>query len=301
MTDERLDQILKQALSPEVSKEDIRLRERKRGKNMNKRIKKYIATAACAAATVAIAGIAATRNGTTSNFFADTSDDVQNPFTITVYAKELDDTNYVPLVIGGRQSWALSGNVDDGKIYYDILTDFSCQGDNIDTITYRINEGAFDLSEMADDSIIVAEAEYDGAEELRSGNLGVVESTEGDILSVSRFLQEYTVKYDAQTNDTTSISICGEKTSKELLNAIWSDDAGDYEGEAAALDELLEDVRITCTVHFTDGTSASRVITVGGRVMTYEEAGMLGEGEAFDNGSDAQTKDAFIAFSLQNE
>jgi hypothetical protein len=301
MTDERLDQILKQALSPEVSKEDIRLRERKRGKNMNKRIKKYIATAACAAATVAIAGIAATRNGTTSNFSADTSDDVQNPFTITVYAKELDDTNYVPLVIGGRQSWALSGNADYGKIYYDILTDFSCQGDNIDTITYRINEGAFDLSEMADDSIIVAEAEYDGAEELRSGNLGVVESTEGDILSVSRFLQEYTVKYDAQTNDTTSISICGEKTSKELLNAIWSDDAGDYEGKAAALDELLEDVRITCTVHFTDGTSASRVITVGGRVMTYEEAGMLGEGEAFDNGSDAQTKDAFIAFSLQNE
>ncbi|MGN0351770.1 MAG: hypothetical protein ACI4ES_08965 [Roseburia sp.] len=295
MTDERLDQILKQALAPEISENDIRVKKRVRAKKMNKIVKRSIGVAACAA-LIATVGVGANyRNiiGTGRDNVADN----RNPFVITAYAAELEGGKAVPVILGEKQSWAICGGEDGETINYVILTDFRCEGDDIESITYSINKGAFNISEMADDSIITDAAEYEG--EMNSGSIGDIEDEEGNIISESRFLKEYTVSYDAQTNDATTISICGEKTMPGAFDIIWGETESNYEEVAKVYDELLDGVEITCTVHFTDGSSANQVITAGGQVMTYAEAGMCEEGETFDTGEDWETKDAFFSFKLK--
>lgn len=56
MTDERLDQILKQALAPEINDFEIKIRRKERNKRMN--IKKLVtgSLVACAALTLVVIG-----------------------------------------------------------------------------------------------------------------------------------------------------------------------------------------------------------------------------------------------------
>ncbi|MGN0342672.1 MAG: hypothetical protein ACI4DO_07750 [Roseburia sp.] len=295
MTDEQLDQILKQALAPEISEDDIQVKKRVRKKKMNKIVKSGIAVAACAA-LVATAGVGANyRNIISAN--GDRGADSGSPFAITAFAAEMEQGKTVPVILGQQQSWVLSGEADENTINYVILTDFQCEGENIDSITYSINQGAFNISEIPSDGIIMDAVEYEG--EMSCGDIGAIEDEEGNIVSERRWVKEYTVSYEAQKNDTTFISICGEKTLSGPVYVVWSGNEENYEEEARIYDELLEGVEITCTAHFTDGTSASQVITAGGQVMTFAEAGMCQEGEIYNTGESGDTKGAFFIFELK--
>lgn len=290
MTDERLDQILKQALAPKISEEDIHVKKSVRSKKMNKMVKRGIAVAACAA-LVATFGMGINYR----NIFHTNED--SSPFTISVYAAELEEGKTVPVILGQEQCWALGGDGDTDTVDYVIKTDFRCEGENIESITYSINQGAFNVSEMPGDSIIMDEVAYEG--DIHCGDIGVAEDEEGNIISENRFLKEYTVRYDAQTDDKTVIAICGEKSFAGAVQGIWGEDQNNYEEQARIYDTLLDGVEITCTAHFTDGTSASQVITVGGRVMTYAEAGMCDEGDTYETGESGDTEGAFFAFELK--
>lgn len=96
MTDERLDQILKQALAPEIDDSEIQIR-RKEGKT-KMRIKKIITGgfAACAALAVVVTG------GYYSGLFKTGGDEIvsvnseqdtaiRNVFAVTAYASELPE------------------------------------------------------------------------------------------------------------------------------------------------------------------------------------------------------------------
>ncbi len=309
MTDERLDQILKQALSPEVSEADVQIREERKEKHMGKIARRGVAFAACAAcaAFVALGGAAgiyrdgAGRPSPAEQESAAKTADPGGPFVLTACAAELEKDSYVPIVIGGEHSWALSGDEKSKTVSYVIGTDFHCEGENIDSITYSINNGAFDFSEMADDSIVVSETAYDGPDlGIRSGSVGNVENADGEILSTSRMLKEYTVKYDTQENSTTFIGICGKSAAEGMFDAIFPQSGdSDPETEAAAFSKLLDGVEITCTAHFTNGTSASQVIAVSGKVLTLAEAGLCEEGETLADGKSWETKQASFVFGLK--
>lgn len=295
MTDERLEQILKQALAPEIAENDIKVQKKVRSGNMRKIVKRSIAAAACAALIVTVGTTVTKRNNVITN--QNQAVEINNPFMITAYAAELEKGKIAPVIAGNKQSWALSGDEEKDTIHYEILTDFRCEGEGIDFITYRIENAAFNISEMADDSIISDAVEYTG--ELSSGGIGEIEDEAGNIISESRLLKEYTLQYDMQSNETTTIGICGEKMIPGSVATVWSDDPDNYETVAKIYDELLDGVEITCNVHFTDGSTASRIITVGGQVMTYAEAGMCAEGDTYDTGEDGQTKGAFFIYELK--
>lgn len=300
MTDEKFEQILKQALSPEISEEDIRIKKGRKAGTMNKMIKGITALAACTAFII-VAGVVMSVQNTANNASnsGPNAADYGNPFRITAYAAELKENQAVPVVIGRTPSWVLSGDEETDEIYYAIQTDFGCEGEGIDSITYSINEGAFTISEMENDSILLEEVAYDGPQDgLLQGNLGGIEASDGTILSASRLLKEYTVAYEAQKNDTTTIGICGIRNAGEAFDTIMDGSQALSEARAEAYSDFLDGVEITCTVHFADGTSESRRIGVEGQVMSYAEAGMCEEGFTYDTGEDWQTRDAFFVFQL---
>ncbi|MDO5398610.1 MAG: hypothetical protein Q4G33_11855 [bacterium] len=290
MTDERLEQILKQALSPEVSDAEIKIRAKERKYRMKKAIKAGIAAAACLALTVTA--------GLGSRYFGrDGADDIpksDNSFTLTAYAEELTPDKDVPVVIGNMRSWGLEGYPDTGKVSYCIQTFFRCEGKDIESVTYSINKGAFKIVELPEKSIVADVKDYE--EEINAGSIGGVRDENGNIITKERLATEYTVSYNMQTNDTTWFNICGEITSPDLFNTLCSGNSTQNpDAVAAGYDEMLEGVEITCTAHYTDGSSASKIIVGTGKVMTFREAGQYYDYEGF-NPDEAE---AFIVFELK--
>ena len=290
MTDERLEQILKQALSPEVSDAEIKIKAKERKYSMKKTVKAGIAVAACLALAVT-AGLGRRYLGRGG---ADDIPQSDNSFTLTAYAEELTPDKEVPVVIGNEQSWALGGDPDNGRVSYCIQTFFRCEGNDIESVTYSINKGAFQIEELPGKSIVADVKGYEG--EINAGGIGCVEDENGNILTKTRLATEYTVSYDAQTSDTTWVSICGEITSPDLFNTLWGENSRqNLNAVAAGYDEMLEGVEITCTAHYTDGSSASKIITGSGKVMTFKETGQYYEGEDFN----PDAAEAFIVFELK--
>ena len=276
MTDERLEQILQQALAPNIDDSDIQVKKRVRSNSM-KYTFKICATAACAA-LIAVAGIGGSvylsnqpesiSNSEVSVFTND------NLFTLKVNAEELEKEKGVPVAFGANKSSSLNGSKYNDRVSYSIATGFNCEGDGIESITYSINKGAFQIVENPNASIITNGKRYEGT--LNVGQVGNGETT--------NYYTEYTLNYDAQSNNTTNINICGEVVDSQVYNEVFGsvENPENYNPQTVAdgYTDMMNDVEITCTVHYTDGTSASENIIIEGYVMTLEETKKsLGEKE----------------------
>lgn len=222
---------------------------------------------------------------------------IENSFTVKVYAAEneyvnLENGKEVPLSLRNDVGdYVLCAN-EDGGISYCISTNFLCEGDNIESITYSINHGALQVVEPKDASIVTEGVKYEG--ELNTGAVGVEEEKEttGEIQSVQTNYKSFTVSYENQNNEQTWINICGnsDKNWNELFG-----DGKDSENMINGLDELMEDVLITCTVQYTDGSVGEKQITIGGGIYHPEEMS-----EAVETPEKAQPFETFV-FRLQDD
>ena len=111
-------------------------------------------------------------------------------------------------------------------------------------------------------------------------------------------LSSYTVAYDRQSSENTTINICGtQELSQDEITAMHS--SATDPGELAKLyDKVFKDTVITCTVTFTDGTSQKRQIGIGGAVMTYEELGTQTD-EPVESPEDPSQKQAFLKLQIK--
>jgi len=111
-------------------------------------------------------------------------------------------------------------------------------------------------------------------------------------------LSSYTVAYDRQSSENTTINICGtQELSQDEITAMHSSTTDP--GELAKLyDKVFKDTVITCTVTFTDGTSQKRQIGIGGAVMTYEELGTQTD-EPVESPEDPSQKQAFLKLQIK--
>ncbi|MBO5081753.1 MAG: hypothetical protein J6C06_04015 [Lachnospiraceae bacterium] len=94
MTDERLDQILKQALAPEISDAEIQIRRKVRNNNMKKKRVFIGRLAACAALALVVTG------GFLGSLSSEKGDENNNLFVITAHAAELPEGAGAGEVIG---------------------------------------------------------------------------------------------------------------------------------------------------------------------------------------------------------
>ena len=289
MTDERLDQILKQALAPEIADTEIAVKQAGRNYYMKKIWKIGVAAVACAA--LLVAGTIAAGHQTVQKEPGAVSIS-KNPFVICAQAAELtkDKPVYIKESVSNTFGYAAWDDGKTGKMGFVMEMPLSVKGDDIKTISYHIKNGFFQVTDTGetDDMIVDSEAYEGDTAEAGITERGETEATldiyqkHADDYMVKEVpsgakeqaLSSYTVAYDRQSSENTTINICGtQELSQDEITAMHSSTTDP--GELAKLyDKVFKDTVITCTVTFTDGTSQKRQIGIGGAVMTYEELGI---------------------------
>ena len=214
--------------------------------------KAFSAMAACAALIVIAA---------TGNFYVNHQQEnsihtsSKNPFTLTVYAADtaLKSGSPVPVTIGSKAlDWNLTSDPDTNTVSYCLLLPLTCEGENIESITYQINKGAFQVVGSEENSILLDSTPYDG-----SMSCG----TNGDAVKYPvHYYTEFTVSYDRQTDDETWISFCNDNVTVDDAEMILHQYDDTY---LDSFQKLMDGVVISCTANYKDGTKKTISLNAG--------------------------------------
>lgn len=192
-------------------------------------------------------------------------------------ATQLSVGKSVPLLSSDKaNSWVLGGDDVNGNVVdYCISMPFTCVGDHIEKITYSINNGAFQIVQPENASIIIDGQLYEG--ELNTGSIGGDYDEENGGLPSKPFetvlYRSFTLDYNRQTDEDTWINICNNRSvSKEVFDALWGEGKS-LEDMNHGIQQMLDNTVITCTVQYSDQTSQTVTIKVGSKVMSCAEAG----------------------------
>ena len=182
--------------------------------------------------------------------------------------KRIEMTKGKPVAVTTEDadSWVLGGN-EDGTWSYCFNLPFQCEGENIDSVSYSINRGAFQVVELEGTSIIASGKE--AAEPVNGGQIGggYDEAKDEAIPTTINYYTEYTLDYERQESDATWINMVRDDIKFSDLDLLWRENKSDEDVEQV-FDEMFGDVMITCTLHFTDGTSETIEVEPGVIVTT---------------------------------
>lgn len=211
----------------------------------------------------------ATENAKTDNYFA-----------ITAYAKELTKTGKVFSDKYASIGSAMCGDPRTKQISFAFEFPVECKGKNIDTITYAINEGAFQINNKTGENIVVAGEKVKKEMNVPGTLKGVDEKKDEDLDYETNQYTSFTIKYGKQTNKTTSIEIVDDSDtwSREKLSQYKEKDiyhmvfnSPSCEKCKEACDYLLKDLGITCTVTYKDGSTETKNIVVSNEIVRPSE------------------------------
>ena len=312
--------------------------------------KKIALAAACMAVVVAAGTLAGPVKGILEPSKAGSEDpilaavdQIDKLFTLQVKAAgdgdgqmvKLAEGNPVPVTIKDNKAGAWVLGADDtngGTVDYCInIPQIVCEGDQIESITYSINNGAFQIVQPEDgESMIIDGQLYTG--ELNTGSIGgdymdaenaksvgtdgLPDNGKSDTGSIAELVMEeeekgakeglpsrpfetllyrsFTLNYDRQSDEDTWINICNVRSnSEEIVQLIWNKE-GSEETYSSGVQKMLDHTVITCTVNYKDNTSESADIKVDSHVMTRREAG-----EPLEKGIDPEEEMTVITFELQ--
>ena len=311
MTDKKLDQILNQALAPEIADTEIAVKKARRNYHMNRIVKIGVSAVACAA--LIIVG-----NATAGHYMTHTNQTEQgevtveeNPFVICAQAAELTRDNPVYIKEAVSDTFGFRYGDNEGKAGFIMEMPLSVKGDKIKSVTYSIKNGFFEVVDKEKgDSTIIDSSAYEGApssfvtvEETEEGKSVTIyaagEATEEDreARANQKALSSYTVAYDKQISDNAVINIRGDSvlTEKEM-KALYG--SADPQETADMYNKMFGDTVITCTVTFADGTTQEQKIGIGGAVLTYEQMGQLADQPA-ESPEDTSQEQAFLKLQLK--
>lgn len=246
----------------------------KRGKTVRRTC---AAVAACAALVVAAGSWYAGQPVESSEIAVQDgekhSETIPKPFMLTAKAAEtgerIEMTKGKPVAVTTEDadSWVLGGN-EDGTWSYCFNLPFQCEGENIDSVSYSINRGAFQVVELEGTSIIAS-----GKEAEEPVNSGLIGGSDYEAIPTTiTYYTEYTLDYDRQESDATWINMVRDDIKFSDPDLPQRENKSD-EDVKKVFDELFGDAMITCTVHFTDGTSETIEIEPGVIVTTATKNG----------------------------
>ena len=246
----------------------------KRGKTVRRTC---AAVAACAALVVAAgswyAGQPVDQKEIATQSGDEYTETIPKLFMLTAKAAEtgerIEMTKGKPVAITTEDadSWVLGGN-EDGTWSYCFNLPFQCEGENIDSVSYSINRGAFQVVELEGTSIIAS-----GKEAEEPVNSGLIGGSDYEAIPTTiTYYTEYTLDYDRQESDATWINMVRDDIKFSDPDLPQRENKSD-EDVKKVFDELFGDAMITCTVHFTDGTSETIEIEPGVIVTTATKNG----------------------------
>ena len=264
MNDTEFEHILEQALRPDVSDEEILVKKtpfksKRRKITMKKHriIQSTVAAAVCLALIFGIGykinleqlGFQKTetvkpeKTQTTAN---------TNSFVVKVNAAEIKHTKKNQMKIYANPSYTsvwCEGDAGKQFVSYNIKTPLQFEGNNIKTVTYRINKGHF----------FVTKAEH--SKYFKEGEL-----CKGSSQANYRFFT-VNAKETPEKQFTVSITDDDCKISSADATALF-DGKAESDSELHARNKALGNVTITCTATFNDGTQKSVNIKVKHQKLT---------------------------------
>ena len=327
MDDKEFDKLLYMSLRPDVTDEETTFKHYKEGQKKMKPshiIKPLVATAACATLILGVsrlpdiahigAPVSTDPLTGTASSGAGIMEQVEDSFTIHAFAaghkkKELKKNISIPTT---HSQDGLYGGIDDTlETCYTNSFPISCEGKNIEKITYSINKGAFQIIHKKGDNFLLDGEKYKG-----DMNVGVLtprnyndgdevekpsKDTEEDAGGITATINEnndgefpgnagdydagyytsFTISPQLQSSDDISVAICDNKVlPKNTYKKIWGWDYNDSDINRSSrvdtlcggMNELYKDVIITCKVTFKDGSVQTKKISVDATVMTAAEA-----------------------------
>ena len=284
MTNEKFEQILQRALAPEINDVEIQVKDRKARSYDMKAIYKITAAAACAALILGIGILGNIYSGNWTDTDAEksvvsdsseinNSAKVGNSFLLKAGAEEITPNKGVPLFVENESSYSLGGSKDTGCVKYGLIANFCCEGEGIQFVTYSINKGAFVVVESLEQggSLISSGEEYTG--DCNFPSCWNINSNKYSPESFTRkYYTKYTLDYDSQQSESFCVNICGDVYDDDIYNKVFNF-KNTPEQKAEAYTELMEGVEITCTVHYTNGTTESETVTIECQTMTVKELG----------------------------
>ena len=264
MNDTEFEHVLKQALRPDVSDEEILVKKtpsksKRRKITMKKHriIQSTVAAAVCLALIFGIGykinleqlGIQKTE--TVKPDKTQTTADT-NSFVVKVNAAEIKHTKKNQMKIYANPSYTsiwCEGDAGKQFVSYNIKTPLQFEGNNIKTVTYRINKGHF----------FVTKAEH--SKYFKEGEL-----CKGSSQLNYRFFT-VNAKETPEKQFTVSITDDDCKISSADATALF-DGKAESDSDLHARNKALGNVTITCTATFNDGTQKSVNIKVKHQKLT---------------------------------
>lgn len=244
------------------------------------KVKKILRPAAVIAAVMALLLLAGIVIPDLKNRVGDTDDSAaaSNDFTIIVYAKELSETEAVcpDRYESGNGGMSIG---ERGQIGFEFQFPVECKGKNIDTITYAIQNGVFQITNPVGCSIVVSGEE--AAEQVLDASTTFMPGAEEEFDESNyevRQYQSFTVDYNCQKDDRNYIVVVDSSDfwDQEKLKQYESFDydiclSKDIEKEIKIWDFFTKDLGITCTVTYKDGTDETKKIVVSNKIVMMSE------------------------------
>lgn len=277
MTDEKFEQILKQALTPQNSDSELKIKERVRTYDMKKIMKRVIAVAVCAVLTLsgsyALDYLNVEKQNDKLEILQKNED---NSFKIMAYAAEITSDNFTPIKMnnGAYSGSYMGANRVEGTMCYCIDLPLYCEGENVKNITYSTNKGCFQIIEPLDSTYLVDYTEHIG-DDKNFGKCGGSDNAELDASSSTKekvlYLDSFTLDYDKQTGDNLWINIGNVVPNmQEAIDLMWDSDSS-LEEHQQAENMLLSDLQITVTITFKDGTQSTKIIGLESIIVDVED------------------------------
>lgn len=258
MNDTEFENILKQALRPDISDKEILIKKTPpKSKGRKSTIKKHriiqsaVAAAACLALILGIGYKGTQKTETVKPEKAQTTAGT-NSFVVKVNAAEIKYAKKNQMKVYANPSYTsiwCEGNAGKQFVSYNIKTPLQFEGNNIKTVTYRINKGHF----------FVTKAEH--SKYFKEGEL-----CKGSSQSNYRFFT-INAKETPEKQFTVSITDDDCKISSADATALF-DGKAESDSELHARNKALGNVTITCTATFNDGTQKSVNIKVKHQKLT---------------------------------
>ena len=258
--------------------------------NMSKKNLKVTKLFAAMAACVSIIIVASTTNNylnrpqeeKETTVAEHTTTEKENLFTMKVMAAQAEVTAQKPVAIAqnNRISHSISGDSDTNTASYRIDMPLYCEGENIESVTYSINKGYFEICENITDDFQSVVESGKPLDENSNGYLNPIFDDNGEIVmqqEVNDFV-EYTVSYENQQKEGVWVTFCNDEIPFSDFDSIVEQKKKTQEEVAAAYQKLVDGVVITCTANYKDGTKKGVKINVGAAALTYEEIGMNVDG-----------------------
>lgn len=200
---------------------------------------------------------------------------VNNYFAVTAYAKELTRTGKVYFEDYASLGGAFDTGADNRGISAALEFPIECRGENIETITYAIREGAFCISNPPGESVVVEGEKLTKKLDVPYRSM---EDERNDVLTYQmEQYHSFTVRYDHQMTDQTCIDVVNtldvwsKEKKKEFRDKGWDMFDCSLDQEKEIYDFLTRDLGITCTVTYKDGSTETKNIVISNEVVRLSE------------------------------